>query len=125
MMAYLGSTLLVGLGGGLGSIARFAIGRKLSEATSTWFPIGTFFVNITGAILFGIISGLGFHGNMLLLLGDGFLGAYTTFSTFMYEGFNLFKENEKKNALVYMIGAFILGIAGFIIGIISCKLFLI
>ncbi|MBK5247099.1 MAG: CrcB family protein, partial [Peptostreptococcaceae bacterium] len=45
------------------------------------------------------------------------LGAYTTFSTFMYEGFNLFKEDEKKNAVTYIIGTFIIGIIGFIIGI--------
>ena len=109
--------LLVGLGGALGSITRFMIGRKLSETGSTWIPLGTFFVNITGAILLGVISSINLSGNMFLLLGDGFLGAYTTFSTFMYEGFNLFKENDKKNAVYYIAGTFILGIIGFIIGV--------
>lgn len=116
--------LLVGLGGALGSMARYAIGRKLSEISSTWIPLGTFFVNITGAILLGIVSSIGMEGNMILLLGDGFLGAYTTFSTFMYEGFNLFKEDQKKNALFYITGSFILGVMGFIIGVETGQLFL-
>lgn len=47
----------------------------------------------------------------------GFLGAYTTFSTFMYEGFNLFKDNEKLNAYIYILSSVIIGIIGFSIGI--------
>lgn len=117
--------LLVGLGGALGSIARFVIGRKLSETGSTWIPMGTFFVNITGAILLGMISAIGLNDNMMLLIGDGFLGAYTTFSTFMYEGFNFFKENEKRNAFFYITGSFILGVIGFIIGVEIVKLFVV
>jgi len=49
-------------------------------------------------------------------LADGFLGAYTTFSTFMYEGFSLFKENEKLNAFTYIFASLFLGIIGFVIG---------
>src|SRR5665647_399229 len=114
---------IVGFGGALGSVTRFAIGRRLSETSNSWMPAGTFFVNISGAILLGVISTIGLDGNMYLLLGEGFLGAYTTFSTFMYEGFNLFKEDEKKNACTYIIGTFIFGIIGFIIGIEIIKLF--
>lgn len=47
----------------------------------------------------------------------GFLGAYTIFSTFMYEGFNLFKDNEKLNAYIYILSSVIIGIIGFSIGI--------
>lgn len=115
--------LLVGLGGALGSITRYVIGRKISETFNTWIPLGTFFVNITGAILLGAVASIGFTDNLYILLGDGFLGAYTTFSTFMYEGFNFFKENERKNAVVYITASFILGIVGFIIGIEIVKLF--
>jgi CrcB protein len=67
-------------------------------------------------LLLGIISSAGTGGNLYLLLGDGFLGAYTTFSTFMYEGFNLFQENDKMNAFVYILGSLFLGILGYIIG---------
>jgi CrcB protein len=106
----------VGIGGALGSLTRFQLGKIITEKSNTTFPIGTFIINITGAILLGIISSLGVSKNMYLLLGDGFLGAYTTFSTFMYEGFNLFQENEKMNAFTYILGSLFLGVLGYLIG---------
>ena len=59
---------------------------------------------------------------VFLLLADGFLGAFTTFSTFMYEGFNLFQENERLNALVYIISSVFLGIVGFVMGYAAGKI---
>ena len=109
--------LLVGIGGALGSLVRFSIGRAISQRTITAFPMGTFIINITGAFLLGVVSTIGLNGNIYLLLADGFLGAYTTFSTFMYEGFNLFQDNEKMNALIYILGSLVIGIVGFIGGI--------
>lgn len=106
----------VGIGGALGSLTRYGLGKAITEKSNTTFPIGTFIINITGAVLLGIISNLGIGRNMYLLLGDGFLGAYTTFSTFMYEGFNLFKENEKMNAFTYILGTLLLGVAGYALG---------
>ncbi|CAB1244717.1 fluoride efflux transporter CrcB [Clostridium sp. WLY-B-L2] len=109
--------LLVGTGGILGSIARYGIGKTISKHVNARFPVGTFVINITGAIMLGILTSAQFGTNMYLFLGDGFLGAYTTFSTFMYEGFNLFKDNEKLNAFVYTLSSVIIGIIGFSIGI--------
>lgn len=108
--------IIVGLGGSLGSLARYQLGKIVSSKVSTSFPLGTFIINITGAILLGIVSGLELGNNFYLLFGDGFLGAYTTFSTFMYEGFNLFKDNDKLNAFVYIISSLVLGIIGYAIG---------
>ncbi len=108
--------LLVCIGGAFGSIARYAVGKKISKKADTDFPLGTFIINISGAILLGLLNGSGSGKNMLLLLGDGFLGAYTTFSTFMYEGFDLFRKNEKKTALLYTVCSLLLGIAGFFAG---------
>ncbi|WPC44631.1 fluoride efflux transporter CrcB [Clostridium sp. JS66] len=108
--------LLVGIGGILGSLTRFSLGKFISKYSKSPFPIGTFIINITGAILLGIVSYIGINKNMYLLIGDGFLGAYTTFSTFMYEGFNLFEKNFKLNAITYILLSFILGIIGYIIG---------
>jgi len=113
MMGY----LLVAVGGALGSLARYIIGTKIAEKARTDIPVGTFLINITGAILLGIVSSIGLNENLYALFGEGFLGAYTTFSTFMYEGFNLFQDNQRKNAIIYISASLILGILGFIIGI--------
>ncbi len=108
--------LLVGIGGIFGSLSRFSLGKFISKYSKSSFPIGTFIINITGAILLGIVSSISVNKNLYLLIGDGFLGAYTTFSTFMYEGFNLFGENKKLNALVYILMSVVLGIAGYGLG---------
>lgn len=107
--------LLVGIGGTFGSITRFALGRMISNRSKSSFPMGTFLINITGALFLGIVSTLQGKG-IYLLLGDGFLGAYTTFSTFMYEGFNLLQGRKKLNAFIYIISSLILGIIGYAIG---------
>lgn len=108
--------ILVAIGGATGSIVRYSLGKYIREKSSSKFPIGTFIINITGAILLGSISTIGVSNNMMLLLCDGFLGAYTTFSTFMYEGFELFKAREKLNAFIYILCSLILGIAGYALG---------
>ena len=108
--------ILVGIGGIFGSISRFALGKFISKQTKSYLPVGTFIINITGAFLLGIVSVHQKDRSLYLLFGDGFLGAYTTFSTFMYEGFNLFKNNEKLNAFIYITGSLLLGVLGFIAG---------
>lgn len=108
--------VLVGIGGIFGSISRFALGKFITKKTKSFLPIGTFIINITGAFLLGIVSANQKDRSLYLLFGDGFLGAYTTFSTFMYEGFNLFKNKEKLNAFIYVSGSLLLGVLGFIAG---------
>ncbi|MFL0245408.1 fluoride efflux transporter CrcB [Candidatus Clostridium stratigraminis] len=108
--------LLVGIGGAFGSIVRYKLGKVISLKSKTKFPLGTFIINITGAFILGIVSSIGVSANLTHLLADGFLGGYTTFSTFMYEGFNLFNEKEKLNAFTYILTSLILGVIGFIIG---------
>ncbi|MHC1720029.1 MAG: fluoride efflux transporter CrcB [Clostridiaceae bacterium] len=114
--------LLVAVGGAFGSITRFVIGRRITEKSRTNFPIGTFLINISGAFLLGVVSSFGLNSNISMFIGTGFLGAFTTFSTFMYEGFNLFQDNEKLNALGYIFGSLILGIIGFVVGIEAANL---
>jgi CrcB protein len=109
--------MLVAFGGALGSLSRYTLGRMISGGTRSSFPLGTFFINITGALLLGIVTSINLSGNPYALIGDGFLGAYTTFSTFMYEGFTLFQDNEKLNACIYILGSFALGVLGFMAGV--------
>ena len=115
--------VFVGIGGALGSLARYQLGRFISQRSFSSFPTGTFLINISGAILLGFLTGLDAPESMGLLLGDGFLGAYTTFSTFMYEGFQLFRGNRMLNALTYIAGSLIIGVLGFVLGYLSAGLF--
>ncbi|KZL91187.1 fluoride efflux transporter CrcB [Clostridium magnum] len=108
--------LLVGIGGIFGSLTRFSFGKYISDHCKSHFPVGTALINITGAILLGIISSANASRNLYLLFGDGFLGAYTTFSTFMYEGFNLFQGRDKLNGFTYILMSIILGLLGYNIG---------
>lgn len=112
---------VVGAGGMLGSITRYTFGKWISEQYDTVIPLGTLMINISGAFLLGIVSSIYISGNLYLLLAEGYLGAYTTFSTFMYEGYSLFQENEKKNAIKYILGTLFLGMIGFIIGVAASK----
>jgi CrcB protein len=109
--------LLVGAGGALGGFVRYKLGRIIAERTKGTFPIGTFVINITGAFILGIVSTMQLNANIYIFLADGFLGAYTTFSTFMYEGVNLFKDKEKLNAIVYIVCSVFIGLLGFVIGV--------
>lgn len=108
--------VLVGVGGVFGGICRFQLGRVISQKANTSFPFGTFLVNISGALLLGILAGIDLGNSRYLLLGDGFCGAFTTFSTFMYEGFHLFQKNDRLNAFIYILGTLLLGIIGYVCG---------
>jgi len=108
--------LLVGVGGILGSLARYRLGRLVSERLKIVFPLATFIINVSGAFLLGLVNGAGLGGGAYLMVAEGFLGAYTTYSTFVYEGFSLFRINEKANALIYIGSSLLLGIIGFIAG---------
>lgn len=108
--------ILVGVGGIFGSITRYSLGKVIGKGRNKKFPIGTFIINITGAALLGVLTALVKNNTLYAFLGDGILGGYTTFSTFMYEGFNLFKGKEKLNAIMYMFLSILLGVIFYAIG---------
>lgn len=113
---------LIAIGGLLGGLCRFELGQLILRKADTRFPLGTFLINITGAFLLGVLTGSEPSAQAYVLLGDGFLGAYTTFSTFMYEGFQLFDQKER-NAFFYIFSSLILGILGYICGYALAKAF--
>ena len=82
--------------GAVGAVARHVIGAALPERTSARFPWGTLAVNVTGSFVFGVITGLALHHGLTreprLVLGTGFCGSYTTFSTFTYETVRLVED---------------------------------
>lgn len=106
--------LLVGIGGILGAIVRFLLGKWITNKTSVVFPFGTWIINITGSFLLGILAV--FHLNhaipdwLWFFFGIGFLGAYTTFSTFGVETMQLLQKKDLQNAVIYVTTSVILGI---------------
>lgn len=91
--------LIVGLGGFIGAVARYVIALWIGQKWGSSFPLGTFVINVSGSFFIGLLMALFTERFMVnpqwrLLLVVGFLGAYTTFSTFEYETGALLKDGE-------------------------------
>jgi CrcB protein len=97
--------------GGLGSVARFMVDRAVARRAARSFPLGTLTVNITGAVLLGFITGLALSHTVALLAGTAFLGAYTTFSTWMLETERLTEERQIWPAVANVVVSVVLGVA--------------
>ena len=82
------------LAGGLGSVLRFVVDGAVARRVARSFPFGTLTVNITGAVLLGLISGLVLSRHAALLADTAFVGSYTTFSTWMLETQRLSEERQ-------------------------------
>ncbi len=108
--------ILVGIGGACGAVTRYGLGQLLAAKLNKSFPWAVFLINVSGAFLLGVVLGAELSGGWLLLLADGFLGAYTTFSTFMVEGFELFAGRKILNAVLYISGTVLLGLLAFAVG---------
>ena len=113
MSAY--KILIIGLGGFLGSVARYVTAKFVDEKLSPAFPYGTLTVNILGSFLLGIIYIIalrkaGLTENGRLFLGVGFCGGFTTFSAFCNEGFLLLKENQFSLFFIYFTASVVLGL---------------
>ncbi len=119
--------LLVFLGGGIGSMARFGVG-KLVVSRNFNLIWGTFAANIIGSLLIGLILGYALKSeslnqNMVLLLATGFCGGFTTFSTFAFENQELLRQGDFGTLLFYSFGSLALGIAAVFIGLYVMKYF--
>jgi CrcB protein len=120
--------LLVGTGGFLGSISRFLASRFIQENLPVAFPYGTFFVNITGCLLIGIIYGISERSSLLtsgwkLFLAVGFCGGFTTFSTFANENLALLRDGAFLHFTLYTSLSVILGIMATFFGVLLTRLF--
>ncbi|MFM2138532.1 MAG: fluoride efflux transporter CrcB [Bacteroidota bacterium] len=112
----------VGLGGGLGSIARFGCQRWLNPSDTAGFPWGTFTVNITGCFIIGWLAGVTLRPSMAsdpwkLFLMTGLCGGFTTFSAFTLEGMALLREQRWLLFLSYTAGSVLLGLLATAVGI--------
>ena len=102
--------------GGLGSVARFMVDRAVARRAARSFPFGTLAVNISGAALLGFVAGLTLSHHAALLAGTAFLGAYTTFSTWMLETQRLTEERQILPALANLVVSVVLGVPAALLG---------
>jgi fluoride exporter len=114
------TTVLVWAGvvliGGIGSVLRFVVDRAVARRLARPFPFGTLVVNISGAALLGLIAGLALNKDAALLAGTAFVGAYTTFSTWMLETQRLGEERQTWGALANIVVSVLLGMAAAYLG---------
>ncbi len=106
---------MVLIGGAMGAVRRYAVSIQMKRIISSEFPLATFLINLTGSFLLGFLLASGPGSLMRLLLGTGFLGGFTTFSTFQVENVTLFRRRNFGTLLIYAALSVILCIifAGF------------
>lgn len=119
--------LLIGIGGFIGSIARYATASWLTKLIPSVFPYGTFAANIIGCLVIGIVYGLSERFTWLtpewrFFLATGLCGGYTTFSSFAYENINLLQDSDYFTFAAYSISSFAIGLLAVFGGITLTKI---
>jgi CrcB protein len=108
--------LLVALGGALGAVARFLVAAGFARRFGTGWPWGTLFINLTGCFLIAAFSARLSSPALRYLLPIGFVGAYTTFSTFEYETMRLLQVGQPMGAAAYVLASNLLGFGAVLLG---------
>jgi CrcB protein len=114
--------LLVAAGGGCGAMARYFVSTKVqSLAHGSAFPLGTFAANALGCLAIGVLAAVAddrgtIPPSLRLLLGVGFLGGFTTFSTFGFEAFELLRRGWVGLAALHVLGQVTVGIGAVALG---------
>ncbi len=124
-METLTKILSVAVGGAIGALARYGL-NLLFAKTFAPFPFATFFINITGSFLIGFLlifsqDKFPANENLRLLIIVGFLGAYTTFSTFEFETFELLQAKQSLLAILYVSLSFAVGLTAVFSGALMAR----
>jgi CrcB protein len=121
--------LLVFAGGAAGSVLRWGAGVALGHRCQGQFPLATFFINVSGAFLIGVLSTLfsiewhqRHESDLAALILTGFLGGYTTFSSYQMETVTLYKEQAYRMASFYWFGSVVAGLTAAALGAWAVKL---
>ena len=120
------NVLLIALGGSLGAVARYGLATWIHGQTGTSFPWGTLIINLTGSFAIGFLAEL-FETSLASaewrsFLTIGFLGAYTTFSTFSLESFHLLRGGEIRLAAANILLSVVVGLIAVVLGIYGFRL---
>jgi CrcB protein len=111
----------VALAGALGAPARYMVESLVRRLRSGPFPLGTLLVNISGSLALGVVVGLAASATLdadaRAVIGTGFLGAYTTFSTYAYETVRLAEDGRRTSAATYAVGSLLAAAAAAALGL--------
>ncbi len=122
----MGTLVAIALGGALGSLARYGVTVGFESLLGRDFPYGIFIANIAGSFAIGICFVLLMERALLTevwrsFLMVGFLGAFTTFSTFSLQAVGLIQEGRMLEAGIYILGSVILSLLGFVAGMLLTR----
>lgn len=114
------NVLVVALGGAFGAVARYGLSGWIQNLLGTTFPMGTLVVNVIGSFLLGLslplFESLAWSAEARTMITIGFLGAFTTYSTFSYEAVVLLEGGEWARGGMYIGGSLLLGLAAVVGG---------
>jgi fluoride exporter len=106
----------VALLGGVGTCGRFVLDSLISSRTANELPLGTFAINVAGALALGLLTGLAVEGDALVLAGGATLGSFTTFSTWMFETHRLAEDGKVRGALLNVGLSLVVGVGAAALG---------
>lgn len=113
--------LAIAVAGGAGAAARFMLDALIKTKAATGLPLGTQVVNVSGSLLLGLVTGCALAGTVaepwVLVLGTGFLGGYTTFSTASYETLRLLLDGRPWASAANALGMLVLSVLGAVVGL--------
>ena len=120
--------ILIGIGGAIGTIARYVVSGLDYKYSYGVFPVSTLVVNLTGSLIigffWGVFEAVTVSSNIRMFVFIGILGGFTTFSTFALENFNLFRDGERSIAIINILITNVVGIFFVYAGYILAKMML-
>jgi CrcB protein len=119
--------LVIGVGAFLGANVRYQVATWAAQRLGSTFPSGTFLINVSGSFILGFFMAFlrdraFIHPNFRLFFATGFLGAYTTFSTFTYESLRLLQDDNLLLGVANIFGSMAVGLVGVFLGFASGRM---